>query len=116
MSDFMPVERVEFADFGPLTAVDITEGSVIVLELRNWQLSADDTALLRDRCQAIFPANPVMVVDPKKLGVKVMDQPQDTGRAEAEAARDRVRAFWAALSAVTVVVQIVRGLRARRRR
>lgn len=118
MSEFMPLERHEIAQFGQLTAMQLDADTVIVLELKPGTELPDNTAaVLRERLRYIFPNNPIIVIEPEKLSIKVVDQP-------AKAAADAKPTTWEIFSPVVVelaaivvmltVKKVVRRIRRRR--
>lgn len=117
MSEFMPVERHEIAQFGQLTAMQIDVDTVIVLELKPGVDLPDHTAvILRDRLKMIFPSNPIVVIDPEKMSLKVVDQPEATKPSKPTAWEifSPVAVELAAIVIVLSAKKVVRRIRRRR--
>ncbi|MFF0498559.1 hypothetical protein ACFYU5_19290 [Nocardia aobensis] len=117
MSEFMPLERHEIAQFGQLTAMQIDVDTVIVLELKPGVDLPDHAAvILRDRLKMIFPSNPIVVIDPEKMSLKVVDQPEATAPAKPTAWEifSPVAVELAAIVIVLSAKKVIRRIRRRR--
>lgn len=117
MSEFMPLERHEIAQFGQLTAMQIDVDTVIVLELKPGVDLPDQTAaVLRERLRLIFPSNPIMVIDPEKMSLKVVDQPEASAPAKPTTWEifSPVAVELAAIVIVMSAKKVVRRIRRRR--
>lgn len=118
MGEFMPLERHEIAQFGQLTAMQLDADTVIVLELKPGMALPDGTAaILRQRLTAIFPNNPVIVIEPEKLSIKVVDQPAEATAVAKPTAWEIFSPVAVELAAIVIVLsakKVVRRIRRRR--
>jgi hypothetical protein len=114
MSDFMPVERIDFAEFGSLTAMTLSENSVIMLQLKpGVQLDMVAAQRLRERTQSIFPDNPVVVMDGSMMDLKVYDFPTPEPTPD-QVLEKKIRVVANVISLAIMAVRVVRWARHRR--